>query len=118
MSIKLVAAALAPLLGMATPSLAQDASVAATEISTGAFAKAEQKLLGEMRANPRPEVLLNLAAVYYGTGRLAEAGALYRQVLAQDDVMLDLSNQRTAGSHSVARAGLRYLDLRQRTALR
>lgn len=118
MSIKLVAAALVPLLGMAMPAAAQDASVAATEISTGAFAKAEQKLLGALRDSPRPEVLLNLAAVYYGTGRFAEAGTLYQQVLSQDEVVLDLSNQRTAGSHSVARAGLHYLDLRQRTALR
>ncbi len=118
MSIKLVVAALAPMLVLASPAAAQDGSVAAREIMTGAYAKAEHKLLAQMQAGARPEVQLNLAAVYYATGRTQQARALYRDVLAQADVPMNLSTDRTATSHAVATAGLRYLDKRQQTAAR
>ncbi|WP_010543423.1 tetratricopeptide repeat protein [Sphingomonas elodea] len=118
MSIKLVVAALAPTFVLASPAAAQDGSVAAREIMTGAYAKAEHKLLAQMQAGERPEVQLNLAAVYYATGRTEQARALYRDVLAQANVPMNLSTDRTANSHTVAMNGLRYLEKRQQTASR
>jgi len=99
-------------LAFATPALAQDGDrTASTAIEQGDFAGAEQTLTQELRIHPdRPELLLNLATVYARTGRKGEARTLYRQVLAQDDVLMDLSADRTAGSHAVAVAGLRRID--------
>ena len=73
MSIKLVAAAAVSILTLASPAFAQDSNLAAREIMTGSYATAEQKLLNQMRLDQRPELQLNLAAVYYATGRVDEA---------------------------------------------
>lgn len=102
----------APLALISAPAQATDGDrVASSAIEQGDFAGAERILLQELRIHPgRPELLLNLATVYSRTGRQAEARALYRQVLAQSDVLMDLSADRTAGSHAVAVAGLRRLD--------
>lgn len=118
MSIKLVAAALVPMLAMVSPAAAQDGTVTAREIMSGAYAKAEQKLLTQMQTGVRPDVQLNLAAVYYATGRTEQARALYRDVLAQADVPMTVVSNRLATSHAVATAGLHYLDKRQQTAAR
>lgn len=109
----------APLALAAAPAQAQDGDrVASTEIAKGDFSGAERVLVQELRIHPgRPELLLNLAAVYARTGRQADARTLYRQVLSQDNVLMDLSADRTAGSHAVAVAGLRQLDI-QATASR
>lgn len=97
-------------LAFAVPASAQD-RVASVAIEQGDFSSAEQTLLQELRIHPgRPELLLNLATVYAKTGRQAQAKSLYRQVLAQSDVLMDLSADRTAGSHAVAMAGLRRID--------
>lgn len=105
-----------PVALMAFPAQAQDA-VATTAIVSGDFASAESKLLGELRIHPgRPELLLNLAAVYAQTGRMAEARSLYTKVLAQDEVLMDLTQDRTAGSHAIARKGLRHLEAVQFSA--
>lgn len=105
-------------LALAAPALAQDGDrVAGTAIEQGDFVGAEKVLLQELRIHPgRPELLLNLATVYAKTGRQAEAKTLYRQVLAQSDVLMDLSADRVAGSHAVAVAGLSRLDSNVRTA--
>ena len=105
-------------LALAAPALAQDGDrVASAAIEQGDFVGAEKVLLQELRIHPgRPELLLNLATVYAKTGRQAEARTLYRQVLAQSDVLMDLPADRTAGSHAVAVAGLRRLDNGVRTA--
>ncbi|WP_084582700.1 tetratricopeptide repeat protein [Sphingomonas azotifigens] len=118
MSIKLVVAAAVALLSLAAPAAAQDNSLAAKDIMSGAYAKAEQKLLAQMRFDQRPEVQLNLAAVYYATGRIDRARSLYEQVLQKDEVPMTVSTERTAGSHAIAHAGLRYLNQRQRMASR
>jgi DNA-binding SARP family transcriptional activator len=109
----------APLAFAAAPAQAQDGDrVASTAIAKGDFDGAERVLVQELRIHPgRPELLLNLAAVYARTGRQADARTLYRQVLSQDNVLMDLSADRTAGSHAVAVAGLRQLDI-QATASR
>ncbi|MBC9031264.1 tetratricopeptide repeat protein [Sphingomonas sp. JC676] len=117
MRMGLVAAAIAPLTLIAIPAQAQDSAVASAQIFSGAYDKAEQKLLAELRIHPnRPELLLNLAAVYVQTGRDAEARALYTRVLAQDDVLMDLRAERTVGSHAVAQNGLKRIETVQFSA--
>lgn len=84
--------------------------LAAQAISRGEFVQAEQRLNAERRIYPhRPEVLLNLAAVYARTGRAAEARALYQDVLSREDIVMDLSTDRSASSHFIANTGLQAL---------
>lgn len=111
-------AAAAPLLIVALPASAQEGdNTATTAIATGAYARAEDQLVRELRVHPnRPELMLNLAAVYARTNRAADARVLYQRVLDQDDVLMDLPSDRTAGSHAIARAGLRRLDTATATA--
>jgi len=80
-------------------------------IQAGDYATAERKLLAEQRIFPaKPEVLLNLAAVYSKTGRHSEARAVYDRVLALDPVAMDVADGQVAPSHLVAHRGLRLLD--------
>ncbi|MET0308011.1 MAG: tetratricopeptide repeat protein [Sphingomonas sp.] len=118
MRMGLVVAAVAPLMFIAIPAQAQeDRAVASADIFNGAYTRAEQKLLAQLRVHPnRPELLLNLAAVYVQTGRDAEARALYSQVLAQADVLMDISAQRTVGSHVIAQNGLKRIETVQFSA--
>ncbi len=83
-------------------------------IAAGDYDLAERQLLAEQRIFPaRPEVMLNLAAVYARTGRVAEARALYHRVLALKPVAMDLSDGEIDASHAVARRGIRLLDAGQ-----
>ncbi|MCW3849583.1 tetratricopeptide repeat protein [Sphingomonas sp. LB-2] len=109
-----------PLTVAAVPAYAQDGDrVASASIARGDLATAERTLVQELRIHPnRPELMLNLAAVYAKTGRREAARALYEGVLAQDDVLMDVSADRTAGSHAVATAGLRRLETVQVSASR
>jgi hypothetical protein len=112
MRIGLVLLAAAPLLA-ALPAQAQDSAVASTQIVQGEYSK----LLTELRIHPgRPELLLNLAAVYSKTGRVGEARSLYAEVLGTDDVLMDLSSEQAVGSHALAQRGLRRLDAVQFSA--
>ena len=80
-------------------------------IQSGDYQLAEHKLLAEQRIYPaKPEVLLNLAAVYSKTGRHAEARELYHRVLTLDPVAMDVADGQVAASHLVAGRGLRLLD--------
>jgi len=113
--IPLVAAA--PLAFVAAPAVAQDSSslqpVSSEAIMAGKYARAEHDLLAELRIHPdRPELLLNLAAVYSQTNRPDEARTLYQRVLSQDDVLMDLAVNKTAGSHAIAQTGLDRLNVR------
>ena len=117
MRIGLAILAAAPLVVAALPAQAQDRAVASTEISAGAYDQAEAKLQSQLRAHPDlPELLLNMAAVYAQTGRIAEARTLYARVLDQKEVLMDLSADRTLGSHAVARTGLRRIEAVQFSA--
>ncbi|UYY59442.1 tetratricopeptide repeat protein [Sphingomonas sp. S2-65] len=108
--MRFVALALVPLVAAAAPALAQD-RVATTQISQGAYQDAESRLVEALRADPnRPELLINLAAVYARTGREDAARLLYTRVLSQSDVLMDLSSGRTAGSHMIATSGLHRLQ--------
>lgn len=80
-------------------------------IQAGDYATAEQQLLAERKIFPaKPEVLLNLAAVYSKTGRHAEARTIYDRVLTLDPVAMDVADGQVAPSHLVANRGLRLLD--------
>lgn len=110
MRIALIAAA-APLFLLAVPAQAQGfETTASATIERGALPKAERILKNQLRQRgEQPELLINLASIYARTGRDAEARALYRRVLDQQDVPMDLSSGAAAGSHAIARAGLKRL---------
>lgn len=115
MRFALIPLVAAPLFLAAAPASAQSdtmgARTAYAAIEAGKYDKAERVLLGELKIYPdRPELLLNLAAVYARTGRDAEARALYRKVLDHDDVPMNLGPDRTIGSHAVARTSLHHMD--------
>lgn len=95
---------------VATPALAKDRS-GYTAIAAGNLSQAEATLSAERAIFPRrPEVLLNLAAVYARTDRAAQARALYDDVLASEPVALDLANGGTVSSHEIAQRGLSRLN--------
>ncbi|WP_326524307.1 tetratricopeptide repeat protein [Sphingomonas sp.] len=93
----------------ATPAMANGGAVrtAHDAIVRGDFTSAEQTLAAERRIFPaRPEVTINLAAVYARTGRADLATSLYRDALSRDAVMLDLGDARPVSSHVIAQRGL------------
>lgn len=117
--MRLIALAALPMIAVATcPSAqARENGAATTLITQGAYGEAEAQLMRELRIYPeRPELLLNLAAVYARTGRVDDARSLYTRVLSQDEVLMDLASQRTVGSHRVAQVGLDRLTPVQFTA--
>lgn len=70
------------------------------------WVKAERQLVGSRVEADNPARLLNLAHVYRKTGREAEARDLYRKVLEQRDVTLELANGEPASCHALARRAL------------
>ena len=100
--------AAAPLLLAALPASAQNLTLTESDaIARGAYHDAEATLVKQLRVNPgRPELQLNLAAVYTETGRGTQARILYNQVLAEPEVEMSLQSGRASGSHAIARAGL------------
>ncbi|MES2988045.1 MAG: tetratricopeptide repeat protein [Pseudomonadota bacterium] len=108
--------AAAPLLFAALPASANDETIPAA-IAAGAYDQAEQAIQADLRIYPnRPELLLNLAAIYAKTGRTSEARAIYAKVLAQRDVLMDVRADKVAGSHAIAAAGLRRVQSVQLTS--
>ena len=100
------------MLALPTAAVAQDRSdrFAHAAIERGDYNAAERKLKQEVRVFPnRPEVLLNLAAVYARTQRADEARALYERVLSVEDVRMAQKADRVAGSHRIAEVGLAQL---------
>jgi Flp pilus assembly protein TadD len=95
----------------AVPAQTRTDPVAAQAIERGDYARAERRLIAERRIFPnRPEILLNLAAIYARTDRASEARVLYQQVLANDDVLMDTSGDRTVSAHAIAQTGLALLN--------
>ena len=79
-------------------------------IAAGDLVQAERTLMAERRIFPkRTELMLNLAAVYLRTGRVAEANALYSQVLARPATMMELPSGHAATSHRIATTALALL---------
>jgi hypothetical protein len=97
--------------GAATPVLAgQSVTVDRTgyrAIVAGDLAAAEQRIVAERKIFPqRPELMLNLASVYYRTGRESEARALYAAVLDRPAVAMDLPSGAVVSSHDLASRAL------------
>lgn len=88
------------------------AATAGDYTASGAIAandlrRAEQVLLAARRVGPeRPELMLNLAAVYRRTGRDAQAREMYRAVLEQPAATLAMADGSVASSHALAGAAL------------
>jgi Flp pilus assembly protein TadD len=81
------------------------------KLQAGDYRAAELEIRQEMRLFPHdPDLLINLATVYVRTGRMAEARALYRDVLARADEELDVLNHGNASSHAVARLAISRTD--------
>ncbi len=80
-------------------------------IQRGDFDTAERQLIAEQKIFPtKPEVLLNLAAVYAKTGRHSEARVVYNRVLALEPVAMDVANGQVVPSNLIADRGLKLLD--------
>ncbi|WP_375249858.1 tetratricopeptide repeat protein [Sphingomonas sp.] len=80
-------------------------------IATGSLASAEAKINAERAIFPdRPELMLNLAAIYARTDRVAQARALYQDVLSRASVALDMPSGTVESSHVVAERGLSRLS--------
>jgi Tfp pilus assembly protein PilF len=68
---------------------------------------AEARLNATLLEQPNePSALLNLAHVYWKTGRIEQAEALYRKVLAGENVMMLTAGRATIGAHQLAQKGL------------
>ncbi|MEG3164235.1 tetratricopeptide repeat protein [Sphingomonas sp. PB2P19] len=90
----------------ATPALAADRT-GYTAIAAGNMTVAEQRIVAERRIFPdRPELMLNLAAVYRNTGRDSQARALYIAVLDRPAVALDTASGAVVSSHDLAQRAL------------
>ncbi len=71
------------------------------------LAGAEARLQAARLEQPNePSVLINLAHVYWKTGRTAEAETLYRQVLANQNVLMLTGANQQLWSHQLAQKGL------------
>ena len=108
----LVAAAAATLVA-GSSAAAQERAVRVSHeaIASGDLARAERVLHADRKIyGARPELLLNLAAVYAKSGRLSDATAMYRDVLGQPDAMMDLAADRAVSAHTLARLGLSRLQ--------
>ena len=90
----------------------------AVQIMKGDYVAAERIIRDQAKMFPGdPDLLLNLASVYRHTGRVSEARALYRAVLARPDDMMDLPNTAAPQTaHALARAALGSMDAPQLTA--
>lgn len=95
---------------MAVPAMAKD-RLGYTSIAAGSLSEAETTLNAERAIFPeRPELMLNLAAIYARTDRTAQARSLYDGVLSRDAVALELANGNSLSSHDVALRGLSLLN--------
>ncbi len=94
---------------VSTPALAGD-RLGQQQIAAGDLRGAEATLVAERKIYPgRPELMLNLAAVYQQTGRTAAAQELYRQVLDRPDVSLLTPSGAAQSSHIIAERGMARL---------
>lgn len=94
---------------LTTPALAADRT-GYQAIAAGDFTTAAKRIEAERRIFPeRPELMLNLAVAYAQTGRVADARALYRNVLAEPAVAMDMPDGAVLSSHDVATRGLSRL---------
>jgi Flp pilus assembly protein TadD len=87
------------------------------EIKRGDFVAAEKMLIAQRRIFPADaDLAINLAAVYMHQGRFSEARALYNQVMARPNDLLDMEADRNIWSHDAATAGLARINHMQVTS--
>lgn len=85
----------------------QEQTYGFSAIQRADLAGAEARLNAQRLMEPNePSVLINLAHVYAKTGRMAQAEALYRQVMAGENVMMLTASNQQLWSHQLARKGL------------
>lgn len=71
------------------------------------LAGAEARLTAQRAEEPNePSVLINLAHIYAKTGRLEQAEAMYRRVMATDNVLMMTDDRSPVWSHQLAQRGL------------
>lgn len=93
----------------ATSALAQsqEQTYGFNAIARDDLAAAEARLAAQRAAEPKePSVLLNLAYVYARTGRVDQANALYREVKADENVLMLTGARQQVWSHELADRGL------------
>ena len=96
---------------VAVPAMAQ-VRTGYTAIAAGSLGDAERTLTRERAIYPqRPELMLNLAAVYARTDRAMQARALYADVLNGEPVAMEMRDGSVESSHLLARRGLAQLDM-------
>lgn len=105
---KLVFATLgAALVATAAGAQTQEQTYGFNAIQRSDLAGAEARLIAQRAAEPNePSVLINLAHIYTKTGRTAQAEAMYRRVLASDNVLMLTGGRQQSWSHQLARRGL------------
>ena len=98
-------------LTVATPSFAAERT-GFQAIAAGNLDMAQRQIQAARRADPsRPELMLNLAAVYIQTGRASDARDLYAAVLRAPSVAMDMPSGAVLSSHEVAARGLRLVPV-------
>ena len=106
---RIVTIAVAAVAMVATPAMAKD-RVGYKAISAGSLSQAEATLTRERIIFPsRPELMLNLAAVYARTGRIDQARAPSPRRTAREAVPMDLADGAVLSSYEIARRGLARL---------
>jgi tetratricopeptide (TPR) repeat protein len=81
------------------------------QISAGNYAAAEREIAEQRRLFPHDaDLLINLGTIYARTGRVAEARALFRDVLTRENEELTLSQAGSGWSHSIAKNALARLE--------
>ncbi|MBS0502981.1 MAG: tetratricopeptide repeat protein [Proteobacteria bacterium] len=93
----------------ATSALAQsqEQTYGFNAIARDDLAAAEARLSAQRAAEPRePSVLLNLAYIYARTGRVDQATALYKQVMASENVLMTTGGRQQLWSHDIAQRGM------------
>ncbi len=82
-----------------------------TAMIEGDWQTAERQLAASSDSlSDDPAHLLNLAQVYASTGRNAEADAIYARVLAGEDMVLVLSDDRKVSAHNIASSRLARVE--------
>lgn len=94
---------------LAGPALAQERT-GYQAIAAGDYPAAVKQIEAERRIFPeRPELMLNLAALYGRAGRASEARALYSAVMQRPRVAMDMPDGTVLSSHDVAARGMAKL---------
>lgn len=83
-------------------------------IEAGNFTEAEASLRAQLALEPaKPELLLNLAAIYARTNRLDAAQTLYDRAMQAENVSLLLKPGVALDSHAIAQRGMRQVEQRR-----